>query len=59
MKSIELDDISKATVGAHTRQVNYPERSFLRSSLKELRDAGVIDAEYRNAIGFGVREASR
>lgn len=48
-----------STVGAHTREANYPPHSFLRASIKELRDAGVIDAEYRKAVGFGVREASR
>ena len=44
-----------ATVGAHSKNVNLPARSFLRSALAELKNSGVIqtelDAAIKNAIG--------
>lgn len=39
-----------ATVHAHTRHVNLPERSFLRSALKELHEQGVDAAELQRAM---------
>lgn len=44
-----------ATVKAHTVNVDMPKRSFLVSALKELRDAGVIDAEIEAAIAAGTK----
>lgn len=45
------------SVRAHTRRVNLPERSFLRSALQELAAAGVIEAEYSAAVAAGLRSA--
>jgi hypothetical protein len=44
-----------ATVKAHTANVNLPERSFLRSALRDLNAAGVIDAEIEAAIAAGTK----
>lgn len=42
---------SKAvTIGSHTRNVDLPARSFLRSALKDLEQSGVIDAEMKAAV---------
>jgi phage gpG-like protein len=41
----------QATVRAHSRKVNLPERSFLGSTLRELEQAGLVAAEAQNAIG--------
>lgn len=46
-----------ASVRAHSAKVNMPKRSFLRSALKDLVDAGVIDAEYNQATATGVKVA--
>lgn len=46
-----------STVRAHTVNVNLPERSFLRSALREMHAAGVITAEYEAAIRAGVKGA--
>lgn len=45
------------TVRAHSRRMHMPERSFLRSALRDLDAAGVIDAELRAAVAEGLREA--
>lgn len=47
----------QSTVKAHTRKVDMPERSFLRSALKDLVAAGVIEAEYTQAVAAGVKVA--
>lgn len=39
-----------AMVSEHTRQVNLPERSFLRSALKDLGDSGRILTEINAAV---------
>ncbi len=43
-----------ATVGAHTRNVDLPERSFMRSALAEM--APEIEEELRRAVEAGVRQ---
>lgn len=48
-----------STVKAHARKVNMPVRSFLRSALKDLVEAGVIDAEYTKAVAAGVKVAAK
>ena len=42
-------------MSAHTKNMKLPERSFLRTALKELAASGVIDSELNQAIA----EASR
>lgn len=37
-------------VGAHTRQVNLPERSFLRSALRDMEQSGEITRELAEAV---------
>lgn len=39
-----------ATVKAHIREVNLPERSFLRTALAELKNSGVIELEIDKSI---------
>lgn len=34
-----------STVGAHTKNVSLPERSFLRSALADMKNSGAIEAE--------------
>lgn len=46
-----------ATVKAHTRNVDLPERSFLRSALKELKASGVIELEIDKSIARALRKA--
>jgi phage gpG-like protein len=41
----------QAVVRAHSRQVDFPERSFLRSALAELAGSGSIAGEAQAAIG--------
>jgi len=48
-----------STVRAHSAQVNLPERSFLRSALKALSDAGVIQAEFDKAAAAGAKAGTR
>jgi hypothetical protein len=43
-------------VRAHSAVRNLPERSFLRSALADLVRAGVIDAEFRQAIDAGLKK---
>ena len=38
------------TVRAHSRKVNLPERSFLRSALRDLAGAGVLQGEINAAV---------
>lgn len=47
-----------ATVGAHSKNVSLPERSFLRSALADLKGSGVIEAEIDAAIARAI-EATR
>jgi hypothetical protein len=47
------------SVRGHSANVNLPERSFLRSALRELADAGVIRAEYESAIKAGTSKVFR
>lgn len=42
-------------VGAFSRAMNLPERSFMRSALRDLEAAGVIDAEINAALGRAVQ----
>lgn len=42
---------TQVSVSSHSRRVDHPERSFLRSSLRELDSAGVIKEEITKAIG--------
>ena len=44
----------EAIVRAHSRKVDLPERSFLRSALRELEQAGVLAAETNAAIARAV-----
>lgn len=44
-----------STVRTHSARVNLPERSFLRSALKALNTAGVIDAEFDKAAAAGAK----
>lgn len=41
---------TEVTVSAHSMKMNLPERSFLRSSLEELEQAGVIRSEMEAAV---------
>lgn len=43
-----------ATVGAHTKNANIPERSFLRSALADMKNAGVIEAEIDASIAHAI-----
>lgn len=43
------------TVRAHERRVNLPERSFLRSALREMEASGMIGEEIEAAIGRAVK----
>ncbi|MEQ1663176.1 MAG: HK97 gp10 family phage protein [Thiobacillus sp.] len=47
-----------ATVKSHTRNINLPERSFLRSALADLKASGVIETEIDKAIARAI-EAQR
>lgn len=49
----------RATVKAHSAKLNLPERSFLRSALRDLQAAGVIQAEYRAAVNAGAKAAKK
>lgn len=49
----------RATVRAHSATRNLPERSFLRSALKALNDAGVIQTEFDAAVAAGARAATK
>ena len=42
-------------VGAHTRQMNLPERSWLRSALREIAAEGVIDRETNAALARALK----
>lgn len=44
-----------STVRSHSRDVEYPEHSFLRSALKEMKEKGVIEAEINAAIDSAVK----
>ena len=44
-----------ATVGSHTRQMNLPERSFLRSALADLEARGVFKDELQAAADEAAR----
>jgi hypothetical protein len=46
-----------ATVKTHTRTL--PERSFLRSALRDLQASGAIETEFKRAVGYGVKAATR
>lgn len=46
-----------ATVKTHTRTL--PERSFLRSALRDLAASGAIETEFKRAVGYGVKAATR
>lgn len=46
----------QALVGAHTRNVDLPARSFLRTALAELNDSGVIETEINAAIARAVEK---
>lgn len=41
----------EVTVRAHSRHVDLPERSFLRATLRELEEMGLVSGEARAAIG--------
>lgn len=43
-----------ATVHAHSKNVNLPERSFLRSALADLKASGAIEAEIDAAIARAI-----
>lgn len=43
----------QVTIRAHTRHVNLPQRSFLRSALKEMADSGDIPKEFQATIERG------
>lgn len=47
------------TVRQHSRHEHLPERSYLRSALRELQAAGVIVAEYQAAVGAGAKAAMK
>lgn len=49
----------RATVKAHSATLNLPERSFLRSALRDLQAAGVIQAEYAAAAAAGAKAATK
>ncbi len=44
-----------ASVGAYSRTVNLPERSFLRSALREMKAAGVIERDIDAALAEALR----
>lgn len=46
-----------ATVGAHSKNVSLPERSFLRSALADLKASGAIEAEIDAAIARAIEVA--
>lgn len=46
-----------ATVGAHSKNVSMPERSFLRSALADLKGSGAIKAEIDAAITRAIEAA--
>lgn len=46
-----------ATVKAHTRNINLPERSFLRTALAELSNSGVIKLEIDKSIERALKKA--
>lgn len=43
-----------ATVGTHSKNVNLPERSFLRSALADMKNSGVIETEIDAAIARAI-----
>lgn len=48
--NVRAHDRNGHPVRGHTRQVNLPERSFLRSALADFERSGVIGQEVANAI---------
>jgi len=53
-RKAELLHMNKGTVRAHTRNVDYPAHSFLRSALRELEASGMIREEIDAAISRAI-----
>lgn len=46
-----------STVNTHTKNVSLPERSFLRSALADMKNAGIIEAEIDASIARAIEAA--
>lgn len=46
-----------STVSTHTKNVSLPERSFLRSALADMKNAGIIEAEIDASIARAIEAA--